>query len=537
MPGLETAAGWDVRNPLLFPELAHLVYEWISRRDRINLAISCKALFRLLIPWLWRRLVNVEALLRLIPGTVVTREYRDHRVTTHIKISESALTEAWERFWVYAPVIDELTIWEHDGPLALYGWDILPAKRMESEGPLLPNLRVLNIFLPNPTDPTIDPIGQLAWFSLFSSPSIRSLRLRNYPTRSNYGHSPGSKSPSPSALLLLNTLAKSFNGSQSIALSSYYDFPTADMIASTGSGVYTEYLDWLGRLPALIHLTHLNLCSCAVSGGLGEGFIVLGHLPHLEMLEITENSSLRSNPGFRGELLPIPSSLYPCLQKLRIESTPTNRLFYHIWGSVAMASKLTKASIHFIMDFPIVRDEFVFTIIPLLCNKSPKLVDLNICAELEPNNVNNTGTPETEMLFELLRRLSLSSLSFRVGTGKATESYFPHCPLAFPLLAHLELRVPLYPAQLRVLAATLPNIHDLKITLWLDSQGVGQAREIVSKPNEPASLKSVSAQVRLEGLSNAGSDRMAYFITEDKTNPIARFLKFLWPNLNKLVIH
>ncbi|KAH7335007.1 hypothetical protein B0J17DRAFT_96951 [Rhizoctonia solani] len=72
MPSLQMMVNGYERNPLLFAELIYLVYKNSSRRDSNNLAMTCKTLFRSIIPWAWGAADSLERLLSLIPGTTVT---------------------------------------------------------------------------------------------------------------------------------------------------------------------------------------------------------------------------------------------------------------------------------------------------------------------------------------------------------------------------------------------------------------------------------------------------------------------------------
>ncbi|KAG8685844.1 hypothetical protein FRC11_009952, partial [Ceratobasidium sp. 423] len=64
----------NVRNPLLLPELAQQVASYSGYREQRDLAYTCKRLFGLVIPFIWRKVDGVKIIMRLIPGVKVIQE-------------------------------------------------------------------------------------------------------------------------------------------------------------------------------------------------------------------------------------------------------------------------------------------------------------------------------------------------------------------------------------------------------------------------------------------------------------------------------
>ncbi|KAG8679501.1 hypothetical protein FRC11_003638 [Ceratobasidium sp. 423] len=406
------------------------------------------------------------------------------------------MTKTWERYWIYAPLVKDLTVSNNCVSITLDGWMALFTKR-NFEGLLLPNLERLTISEPEPIpiDIAFDPIEQLAWSTLFLSPSLKLLELLDYvPTSGDVGSgshvNSGLPSSSPSALMLIKILAKSLPGTQSLTLPPYYDNPTEWMAASTGLRVLKECISWFEHSPAPINLTQLRIYSCAVSGGLGEGLVVLGHLPYLEKLELEGYLKSASRQFFQGEPLAITSGLFPRLRFLNLRSIPGTQLFYHIWGSEAMVSKLTCAFVIFDISFPIDRDEFTSKIIPLLCEASPELTSLIVTVAIKDQP--NLSLPILDLLCELLSHLPLSTLALYFGNVAAMAQPSRDLPV-FPLLKSLNFSIPLPPSQLRALAASLPNLKNI----WLHPHPeiAEPSSEFIFEQDEPTSLQSISVTV------------------------------------------
>ncbi|KAJ1306260.1 hypothetical protein OPQ81_010964 [Rhizoctonia solani] len=248
MSELQPSPSQSKPNPLFLPEIIYMVLESVSlrRRDERNLALTCKLLFEYIMPRLWETVVGVEQLLGLIPGTAVTQQRLGKNKKVTVTISNRVLTESWERYWVYAPHVRSLYMHGFDSAfgdvvmtLRVDGLNILFAKRREFAGLPLPNLETLDI---RQSDTAFDPVHQLALFTLLLSPSIRKLELRDYPRPifgpdSNIpGLSLGPENLSPSALLLVKSLAKSLPVSHAVAIPPYYGCPTERMIASSSLG-------------------------------------------------------------------------------------------------------------------------------------------------------------------------------------------------------------------------------------------------------------------------------------------------------------
>ncbi|CAE6440448.1 unnamed protein product [Rhizoctonia solani] len=497
MSDLQTTA--NARNPLLLSEIVDIVYANAKTKDSLHLAMTCRPLFHSLMPLLWQRVRSVKQLFYLIPGTVITESHTERGPQTMaITISESAVTKSWERYWVYAHFVKYLTLYHHCGSITLDGWSTLFAK-LNFEGLLLPNLEQLIINEPEqmPSDITFDPINQLALLRFFLSPSLEHLELIDYaPTSDDAGSrsqaNTGLPASSPSALMLIKILAKSLPCAQSVPLPPYYDDPTEWMSASAGQRALKECISWFEHSPAPINLIQLHIYSCAVSGGLGEGLIVLGHLPYLETLEIEGSLKSESQLFFQGEPLPIPSGLFPRLRFLSLRSIPGTQLFYHIWSSQAMVSGLTCALVVFDMHSPVSQDEFTSKIIPLLCVATPKLATLGLTVPIEDQT--NASLPVLDLLCELLSHLPLSILAFYCGKVVASAQSSRYLP-QFPLLRILNLSTPLPPSQLRILVASLPNLGDI----WLvpHPEIVEPLGNFNSEQDEPASLQPISVDVQV----------------------------------------
>ncbi|CAE6457336.1 unnamed protein product [Rhizoctonia solani] len=545
MSDLQPKASYNTRNPLFLPEITHMIIQHVSTSHRYNLSRTCKPLFQIVVPKLWSTVLSVEQLLLLIPGTMITQERvrGDNKIS--ITIPKSALTESWERYWVYAPHAKMLSMYGLGSPFqgviaTLHGWDILFAKRREFQGVLLPCLEWLDIRGTGLPSTEFDPICQLAWFTLFLSPTLKLLELKDYPSSDPFTlrlnpsfDQSGSEFPSPSALLLVNILAKSVTGHHHITLSSYYDCPTNQMLASSSLGIHKDCLSWFEHTPDLINLTRLTIYSCAVLGGSGEGLVVLGHLPHLEGLDIVgiSGSKVDSRYSFEGNFMPIPPGLFPCLKSLHLTSVPGSQLFYLIWDSNGVVSNLTEARIHLdAKRSSVTQHELSSRIIPRLCKRSPNLRHLNISVSLR-SKLDDAGLSEPDMLFELCSHLPLSVLQFNAsGRARANpEFHLLNPPSAFPLLKRLDFSSILNRSQLRTLAAAFPNLQHISITLTVEPF---EEDDAFDQSHKPASLQPLVVHARFENRAlRLRSD--SRYVNENLPR-ITSFFKSIWPNLSDL---
>ncbi|CAE6480575.1 unnamed protein product [Rhizoctonia solani] len=516
------------RNPLLIPEVACMVLNFVSAsRDGCNLAKVCRLLFQSLIPRLWRTVRSIEQLLGLIPGAVVTQKRtktNSNKIT--VRIPELALDKPWERYWIYSPHVRTLRMLASKDVIHVHGWNVLFAKREGFEGSLLPNLE--SLVTDQPTT-GFNPVDYLALFALFLSPSIKNLGFADY--LASYRPRFGPEFHSLSAMLLINNLA----ASRGIALPSHYNRPVRLIIARSGLGLYKGCPGWLESTPVLTNLTWLNIHISAVLVGSGEGLVVLGHLPRLDDLALVGTLGSNSHSGSisQGELIPIPSGLFPSLRILRLEKMSSTRIFYHIWNSDTMVSKLEMATIRFDYKFcPVARNEIECQVIPLLNSKSPNLKVVGLATTIKTDGSNNTEVSRLELLPTLLSRLSVSALSLNIcpgsGQNQNTSLAYSLPNRVFPLLIHLDAFIPLSCCELRALAALLPNLKHISVLLS------SEEFEYADMGNEPVSLQPILVHIRHIKHRHLGESGAKYL--EENRPQITRFIKSIWPNLSYLDI-
>ncbi|CAE6464667.1 unnamed protein product [Rhizoctonia solani] len=492
-----------------------------SHQDGCNLAMVCKALFQSVMPQLWRTVVGVERLLRLITGAVVIQEYSGTNKKITVTISKLALDESWKRYWVYSPHVTTLRMLLLESILHVDGWDILFAKHKEFEVPLLPNLECLDT-----GQPTVmfDRLDHLALFTLFFSPSIRRLNLQDCRTSHPNSDSSilGPKFHSLSALLVVNRFA----ASRGIVLPPPYNCPTERMIASSSLGVHEGCLSWFEGLPVSTNLTGLLINISAVAVGSGEGLIVLGHLPHLEDLGILGSNSYRHSFSQR-ELLPIPAGLFPQLRTLRLTSMPSTRLLYHIWNSEAMASKLAEVFIH--LSHEITWDELESQMVPSLSNGCPSL--RYACLFIRLNTVGHDESP-LKPLSVLLSRLPIPSLSLYTGYGNWRNQNIPYSlhNQVFPFLKHLDLFASLYRSELKSLAASLPGLRH--ISVYLAFEKFEDADMVENGLHRSVLLQPMLVHIHYKSYSQPPDPHANYL--EENRPQITCFIKSIWPNMSYL---
>ncbi|CAE7227087.1 unnamed protein product [Rhizoctonia solani] len=521
------------QSPLFIPDVAYTVLAFVSAspRDGYNLAMACKTLFQFVMPQLWRTVTGIEQLLLLIPGAVSTRQLMGTSKKITITISKLALDEPWDRFRVYSTYVRRLRVLALNGLLQAHEWDILFAKLKELEEPLLPNLECLDVKQPTAG---YDPLNYLVLFGLLLSPSITKLDFRDYPTPG-----PGSNDPglgpeflSLSALSLVNGLAKAYG----ITLPPHYNLASQRMIELSDLGV--DGLTRFERFPVLTNLTRLFIHLCAVAVGSGEGLIVLGHLPHLEALEIMGSLGSNTNPHrlFKGTLLPIPSALFPCLRTLHLLAMPSTQLLYHMWSSETIVSKLTEVAIHLDQTLCLITwKELVSQIVPLLSRTSSTLRVAALVAMVRPDGPSDTQKSQLELLSALLSSMSVPALTLRVltaGPDWLNVKPFPLHNRVFTSLQHLEILMPLYRSGLKSLATSLPNLRHIIVLLRFEPFEGTDTTD--NEPSEPVSFQPIMVHIRYVRYDRSANWGVNYLRLEENRSQITRFIKSMWPNLSYL---
>ncbi|KAL5639777.1 hypothetical protein ACGC1H_006376 [Rhizoctonia solani] len=85
------------------PELAHLIYDVVHRRDRANLMQVCRRLFHSILPFVWEEVDSPDVLASMIPGVVIyfhTPEFKVMKLPGSLDLS---------RLSIYAPHVKRLT--------------------------------------------------------------------------------------------------------------------------------------------------------------------------------------------------------------------------------------------------------------------------------------------------------------------------------------------------------------------------------------------------------------------------------------------
>ncbi|KAH7335006.1 hypothetical protein B0J17DRAFT_630951 [Rhizoctonia solani] len=163
------------------------------------------------------------------PGHLKFIEWRQKITVT---IPQRALTESWERYGIYSSYVTKLGMFEVE--IQVNGLNALITKSGESENPFLSNLECLDAEPPDLSlISTYNPIHQIVLCAPFLSSSNRKIEFRRS-CPGSYFYNPTSLPPQflfPSALLLVNNLAKSFPTSRNETLPSHYNHSTKDDLA------------------------------------------------------------------------------------------------------------------------------------------------------------------------------------------------------------------------------------------------------------------------------------------------------------------
>ncbi|KAL5639764.1 hypothetical protein ACGC1H_006369 [Rhizoctonia solani] len=150
------------------PELAHLIYDVVHRRDRANLMQVCRRLFHSILPFVWEEVDSPDVLVSMIPGVVI------YYHAPRFKVMKLPGSLDLSRFNIYAPHVKRLTF-RRMRIRAYEDWDRFLACTRSVD--LLPNLDA--IYFPSPELGSFESgrvqIDLVNWAIAFLSTSLQTL--------------------------------------------------------------------------------------------------------------------------------------------------------------------------------------------------------------------------------------------------------------------------------------------------------------------------------------------------------------------------
>ncbi|KAG8726510.1 hypothetical protein FRC11_015054, partial [Ceratobasidium sp. 423] len=157
---------------LQVPEIVRMICHCGANKDIVHLAITCQDMFHIAMPIAWEEVKGVSQLIKLIRNVVVNKE-KDPLgdfMTTTIEFSSPLKEEHLDRWYMYAPFVHQLEIFEDNSPH--FHMPTFPALLSYARKKvLLPNLTKLVL---NPREPQV--MNYLFWVNVLGSSSLRHLQ-------------------------------------------------------------------------------------------------------------------------------------------------------------------------------------------------------------------------------------------------------------------------------------------------------------------------------------------------------------------------
>ncbi|KAG8722073.1 hypothetical protein FRC09_006862 [Ceratobasidium sp. 395] len=399
---------------------------------------------------IWRSLASIQPLLTLLAPTLELSESDvcDEEVDEEVvKVTLPSFGPGvFTRFNYYNNFVRKLEIsntWHFNAldssPLQIESWSTLFLQAQHA--PLLPNLEDLGI-----SGFFLDENEAVLWISIFVSPSVKALNLRNFISILGY----------IGTAIMLYLLTQEASNAQRIP---------HDHVIVPRECAFVENPSVPRPVPPLTrdHLQNSqNLVHLAINGQFVNSAILLGLscLPKLQFLSINQvvppNETLTK--AFQG--ISLPPESFRSLQEFRLSSTSLDDTVA-VWNVVPLVSNLTAATLRYISraEEPRIRtiydDEVLLLILPLISTSSPNIktliLDTMASADDEPLMMNLTNSPWIHT-----GHLSLSHLGLKQFNANATS--FEDVQRVWPRLVVLDIPEQVLTLQHLVCLSQLPEL-------------------------------------------------------------------------------
>ncbi|KAJ1304106.1 hypothetical protein OPQ81_008509 [Rhizoctonia solani] len=351
---------------LKVPELLSLICSFARPADCVNLAQTCKPIFKVAVSFVWQHVDGAQNLLMLLTGTLIIIDSKNPE-TRKIAIGVAASAVDFSRFDSYAPYVRRLTVYGHEAKyFQVSGWSPLMIRR--NSRPLLPNL--LSMVMQTNCD-SHGP-DQFMWIKAFSGPSV--LTIQASPSHL-LSRSPPRVSPL-AASAILDTIAAqcprllrlSLFVSETLGLDKYDG-------ENTMFGVLwkRDYYHYFRALPALYEL------SCSVTMLQSESLKVIGSLPYLTRLSVYSSGGLVVLQPPRLSDNDFPSLNELSLQDINPYEAASIMQIVPLMRRLTLVELITNPEY---LDFDESREEWITGTLLLLLSNSPRLNALHV--DLDP---------------------------------------------------------------------------------------------------------------------------------------------------------
>ncbi|CAE6357243.1 unnamed protein product [Rhizoctonia solani] len=490
---------------LQVPEIVRMVCSYGTSKDTVHLAITCQGLFRIAIPIAWEKVKGVVQLIKLIRNVVVDREkdlLEDFMITT-IEFSSPSKEEDLERWYVYAPFVRQLEIFEDDSPY--FYMPTFPALLSYARKKvLLPNLTKL---LLNAREPQI--LNYLFWVNVLGSSSLRDLQA-SYPPNLMPVISNDRESTVMQAIV---------EHCPNLTTLGFFSYPYSEPVDNEYDKVFIRYPHPMQNfLPKASSLTNL---IGSVSFLLPQSLDAIGRLPNLERLEIHyPPKSTREDIDRlgRGSLSP---TAFPKLRELAL----WNLIQYgadFIWDLQPLVRQLLVVEIRF-NPYPRRQQNgwALRKLIPTICQRSPDITGLLL--DFDGDSQEGIGTPHMcnfdDAIFNIIAQLPLTRLEIMHArlpgpdaTFKLTRTW-PNLEVLRWTAQHVKVQ------ELQEFAVFLPRLRHLGVEVNMSPlpQDIDMTRIANIKRREMRTLES-----GLHKFSDlAGNDAARIYW----------YLSVMWPNV------
>ncbi|KAH7320522.1 hypothetical protein B0J17DRAFT_723790 [Rhizoctonia solani] len=434
---------------LQVPEIVQMICLRGTKRDMVHLAITCQDLFRIAIPIAWEKIKGVVQLIKLIRNVVVDREkdiLEDFMITT-IEFSGPSKEENLDRWYIYAPFVRQLEIFEDDSPY--FYMPTFPALLSYARKTvLLPNLTKLVL---NAREPQA--LNYLFWVHVLGSPSLRDLQ----------------------ASYKSSTMPLISNERESTVMQAIIercpDLTTLGFFSHPSSGpIENEYDKAFMRYPHpmqnfLLKANSLTNLIGSLSFLLPESLDTLSRLPNLERLEIHyPPKSTREDVDSLGRVTLLPTA-FPRLNKLVLSNLIQHGADF-IWDLQPLVHKLDAVEIKFNPYPRRQQNEWALRkLIPTICERSPRITGLLL--DFDGDSQEGIGTPHMcqfdDTIFNTIAQLPLTRLEIMHArlagpdvTFKLTRTW-PNLEVLRWTAQHIQVQ------ELQEFAVFLPQLKHLGV--------------------------------------------------------------------------
>ncbi|KEP52487.1 F-box protein [Rhizoctonia solani 123E] len=433
------------------PELLSLICSFLRTPDCVNLAQTCKPIFKIAMAFVWQHVDGAQNLLTLLSGTLIIADNKDPE-SRKIAIGVAASAVDFSRFDSYAPYVRRLTVYGHEAKyFRVSGWS--PLLIRANSRPLLPNL--LSMVMQTKCDRHGPDL--FMWIKAFSGPSI--LTIQATPSHL-LSRSPPRVSPLAASAILETIAARcprllrlSLFVSESLGLDKYDG--ENNML---GVIWQREYHHYFRALPTLYEL------SCSVTMLQSDCLKVIGSLPGLTRLSVYSSGGL-------VVLQPphLSSNSFPSLNELSLQDINP----YEAASIMQIAPLMKRLTLLELitnpeyLDFDDLRDEWITGTLLLLLSNSPRLTALHV--DLDPVRENeetyDIGHQDVMDTFSKLPLISLTLTGVHIGDWASTGSL----KTVWPLLSSLRMRNQYASPLILSCFAQLPRLQHLTLSVCLEN--------------------------------------------------------------------